>query len=118
MLRDKPAPGIVVEYANQALPRPTMASAYTGRPGTTPSLATRLRCPVPDETIDMVFEKVPGGPHGINHWLVNGKEYPHQREFMFRHGRHYRLVFHDIARRFLYPLHMHRHLFRTRRNQR
>ena len=23
--------------------------------------------PAPDQTIDMVFEKVPGGPHGINH---------------------------------------------------
>ena len=58
----------------------------------------------------MVFEKVPGGPHGINHWLVNGKEYPHEREFVFRQGRRYRLVFHNRSDD-AHPLHMHRHLF-------
>jgi FtsP/CotA-like multicopper oxidase with cupredoxin domain len=58
----------------------------------------------------MVFEKVPGGPNGINHWLVNGKEYPHEREFLFRHGGRYRLVFHNRSDD-SHPLHMHRHRF-------
>ncbi len=66
--------------------------------------------PAPDQTIDMVFEKVPGGPNGINHWLVNGKEYPHEREFVFRQGGRYRLVFHNRSDD-SHPLHMHRHLF-------
>jgi FtsP/CotA-like multicopper oxidase with cupredoxin domain len=66
--------------------------------------------PPPDETIDMVFEKVPGGPHGFNHWLVNGKEYPHEREFVFRRGGRYRLVFHNRSDD-SHPLHMHRHVF-------
>ena len=68
------------------------------------------RIPAPDQTIDMVFEKVPGGPNGINHWLVNGKEYPHEREFVFRQGRRYRLVFHNRSDD-SHPLHFHRHLF-------
>ena len=101
--------GIVVEYANQSQPRPQWlppAKAswdYTifGKPAPHPP---------PDETIDMVFEKVPGGPNGINHWLVNGKEYPHEREFVFRQGRRYRLVFHNRSDD-SHPLHMHRHLF-------
>jgi FtsP/CotA-like multicopper oxidase with cupredoxin domain len=102
--------GMVVEYANQAQPRPQwLAPAkksrwdYTifGKPATHP---------VPDQTIDMVFEKVPGGPHGINHWLVNGKEYPHEREFVFRKGKRYRLVFHNRSDD-SHPVHMHRHLF-------
>jgi FtsP/CotA-like multicopper oxidase with cupredoxin domain len=102
--------GIVVEYANQQqqqrptwLPRPTAPWDYTifGQPGPHPA---------PDQTIDMVFEKVPGGPHGINHWLVNGKEYPHEREFVFRHGGRYRLVFHNRSDD-SHPLHFHRHLF-------
>jgi len=101
--------GIVVEYANQAQPRPQWLPPpmvrwdYTifGKP---------VSHPPPDQTIDMVFEKVPGGPHGINHWLVNGKEYPHEREFVFRQGNRYRLVFHNRSDD-SHPLHMHRHLF-------
>ncbi len=101
--------GIVVEYANQQqqrpiwIPPPTARWDYTifGKPSPHPA---------PDQIIDMVFEKIPGGPHGINHWLVNGKEYPHEREFVFRQGRRYRLVFHNRSDD-SHPLHMHRHLF-------
>ncbi|HEY2534712.1 MAG TPA: multicopper oxidase domain-containing protein [Xanthobacteraceae bacterium] len=100
--------GIVVEYADQQqraqwLPPPKARWDYTvfGEPA---------QHPEPDQTIDMVFEKVPGGPHGINHWLVNGKEYPHEREFVFHQGRRYRLVFHNRSDD-SHPLHMHRHLF-------
>ena len=95
---------------------PIKSSARNGlrlrsRAGTTPSLARRAAPhPAPDQTIDMVFEKVPGGPNGINHWLVNGKEYPHEREFVFRQGRRYRLVFHNRSDD-SHPLHIHRHLF-------
>jgi FtsP/CotA-like multicopper oxidase with cupredoxin domain len=101
--------GIVVEYADQQQQRPTWLPPpsarwdYTvfGMPGPHPA---------PDQTIDMVFEKVPGGPHGINHWLVNGKEYPHEREFVFHQGARYRLVFHNRSDD-SHPLHIHRHLF-------
>jgi len=100
--------GLVVEYANQQqratwLPPPNARWDYTIFGKTAPH-------PAPDHTIDMVFEKVPGGPHGINHWLVNGQEFPHQREFIFRQGRRYRLVFHNRSDD-AHPLHMHRHLF-------
>jgi FtsP/CotA-like multicopper oxidase with cupredoxin domain len=100
--------GIVVEYANQQqrarwLPPPKSRWDYT-------IFGTTAPHPAPDETIDMVFEKVPGGPKGINHWLVNGKEYPHEREFLFRQGGRYRLVFHNRSDD-SHPLHIHRHLF-------
>ncbi len=101
--------GIVVEYANQQqqratwLPRPNARWDYT-------IFGTSAPHPSPDQTIDMVFEKVPGGPHGINHWLVNGKEYPHEREFVLRHGNRYRLVFHNRSDD-SHPLHLHRHTF-------
>ena len=71
---------------------------------------TTAQHPSPDHTIDMVFEKVPGGPHGVNHWLVNGKEYPHEREFVLRHGKRHRLVFHNRSDD-SHPLHLHRHVF-------
>jgi len=100
--------GIVVEYANQKqrprwTPPPKSRWDYT-------IFGTTAPHPAPDETIDMVFEKVPGGPNGINHWLVNGREYPHDREFVFRKGRRYRLVFHNRSDD-SHPLHIHRHLF-------
>jgi FtsP/CotA-like multicopper oxidase with cupredoxin domain len=101
--------GIVVEYADQAQPRPQWIAPvrtpwdYTifGKPSSHPP---------PDHIIDMVFEKVPGGPHGINHWLVNGKEYPHQREFVLQQGRRYRLVFRNRSDD-SHPVHIHRHRF-------
>jgi len=100
--------GIVVEYANQKqraqwTPPPRSRWDYT-------IFGTTASHPAPDQTIDMVFEKVPGGPSGINHWLVNGKEYPHEREFLFRQGGRYRLVFHNRSDD-SHPLHIHRHLF-------
>ena len=100
--------GIVVEYANQQqraqwLRPPKARWDYT-------IFGTTASHPAPDETIDMVFEKVPGGPNGINHWLVNGKEYPHEREFVLRQGRRYRLVFHNRSDD-SHPLHFHRHMF-------
>jgi FtsP/CotA-like multicopper oxidase with cupredoxin domain len=101
--------GIVVEYANQAQPRPQWIPPTKARWDYTIFGKTASHIP-PDETIDMVFEKVPGGPHGINHWLVNGKEYPHEGEFMLRHGRRYRLVFHNRSDD-SHPVHIHRHLF-------
>ncbi len=104
--------GVIVEYANQQqratwLPPPNARWDYTifGKPSSDP--APR---PAPDQIINMVFEKVPGGPRGINHWLVNGKEYPHEREFVLRQGRRYRLVFHNRSDD-SHPLHMHRHIF-------
>jgi FtsP/CotA-like multicopper oxidase with cupredoxin domain len=100
--------GIVVEYANQQqrarwLPPPKSRWDYT-------IFGTTAPHPAPDQTIDMVFEKVPGGHNGINHWLVNGKEYPHEREFLFRQGGRYRLVFHNRSDD-SHPVHVHRHLF-------
>jgi FtsP/CotA-like multicopper oxidase with cupredoxin domain len=100
--------GIVVEYANQKqralwTPPPRSRWDYT-------IFGTNAPHPAPDQTIDMVFEKVPGGPNDINHWLVNGKEYPHEREFVLRQGRRYRLVFHNRSDD-SHPLHIHRHLF-------
>jgi FtsP/CotA-like multicopper oxidase with cupredoxin domain len=106
--------GIVVEYANQVQPRAQWLPPPKARWDYTIFGKTILdkigSHAAPDETIDMVFEKVPGGPNGINHWLVNGKEYPHEGEFVFRKGRRYRLVFHNRSDD-SHPLHLHRHLF-------
>ena len=100
--------GIVVEYANQKQRARWIPPLMTRWDYTI--FGTNAPHPAPDHTIDMYFEKVPGGPNGINHWLVNGKEYPHEREFMLRQGGRYRLVFHNRSDD-SHPLHIHRHLF-------
>ena len=63
---------------------------------------------LPDQTIDMVFEKIPGGSGKFNTWLVNGKPYPHEREFVLKQGTRYRLVFRNRTDD-AHPLHLHRH---------
>jgi len=100
--------GIIVEYENQKgqpqFLRPTNRIwDYTvfGRP-TAPA--------APPEMIDMIFEKVPGGVHGFNHWTINSKEFPHEDEFVLRPGSKYRIFFRNRTDDD-HPLHIHRHLF-------
>ncbi|HTC63581.1 MAG TPA: multicopper oxidase domain-containing protein [Candidatus Saccharimonadales bacterium] len=100
--------GVIVEYANQHKQPQWTAPAkavwdYTvfGRAGTQPA---------PDSTIDMIFQKIPSGAGLFNSWTVNGKEYPHDQEFVLKQGSRYRLVFRNRSED-AHPLHMHRHSF-------
>ena len=99
--------GIIVEYANvhrqpQWVPPPHISWDYTIFGNTDTTL------PPPDQTIDMIFEKIPGGSGKFNSWLVNGKQYPHDREFVLKQGARYRLVFRNRTDD-AHPLHLHRH---------
>src|ERR1700682_3132018 len=100
--------GILVEYANQHkqpqwVTPPKSVWDYTifGRSGIQPA---------PDQTIDMIFLKVPSGAGPFNSWTVNGKEYPHDQEFVLKKGGRCRLVFRNRSED-AHPLHMHRHSF-------
>ena len=99
--------GLIVEYENQhSQPKWINASKdpwdYTifGNP---PSAAT-----APDHVIEMSFEKIPGGAGKFNSWLVNGKPYPHEQEFVLKQGARYRLVMRNHTDD-AHPLHLHRH---------
>jgi FtsP/CotA-like multicopper oxidase with cupredoxin domain len=100
--------GVLVEYANQHKNPQWIKPAsilwdYTvfGKPAAaTPSTA---------QNIDMVFEKIPGGPGKFNTFTVNGKSYPHDNEFVLHQGQRYRLTFHNRTDDG-HPLHLHRHL--------
>jgi FtsP/CotA-like multicopper oxidase with cupredoxin domain len=100
--------GIVIEYAGQrrtpqwAAP-PKSSWDYTIF-GKAPS------GPAPTEKIDMLFEKIPRGAGKFNSFTVNGKEYPHDQEFMLKQGTRYRLTFHNRTDD-AHPLHVHRHQF-------
>jgi FtsP/CotA-like multicopper oxidase with cupredoxin domain len=100
--------GVVVEYANQhrepqwVMPsRPVWDYTIFGRTAAAAS---------PEHTIDMVFEKVPSGAGQFNLWHVNGKPYPHDREFVLEEGARHRLVFRNRTDD-SHPVHLHRHLF-------
>jgi FtsP/CotA-like multicopper oxidase with cupredoxin domain len=58
----------------------------------------------------MIFEKIPSGSGKFNLWLVNGKPYPHDREFVLRQGTRYRLIMRNRSDD-AHPMHMHRHLW-------
>jgi FtsP/CotA-like multicopper oxidase with cupredoxin domain len=104
--------GVVIEYANQHrepqwIPQPGARWDYTvfGRPASGQE-ASRA----PDHTLDLVFEKIPGGAGQYNLWTINGKPYPHEHEFVLQHGRRYRLVFRNRTDD-SHPVHLHRHRF-------
>lgn len=103
--------GVVIEYANQHRePQWTPPSKpiwdYTVFGGSGGNSST----PAPEHTIDMVFEKIPSGAGQFNIWHVNGKQYPHDREFVLQEGARYRLVFRNRTDD-SHPVHLHRHLF-------
>ena len=104
--------GVIVEYANQHqqpqwVPPSKAIWDYTIFGRTVPAASTP---PAPDQMIDMAFTKIPSGNGRFNAWLVNGKQYPHENEFVLKKGARYRLVFRNRTDD-AHPLHLHRHRF-------
>ena len=99
---------VLVEYANQHKQPQWAKPAKTNWDYTIFGKASSH--PAPDQTIDMAFQKVPSGAGLFNSWLVNGKEYPHDQEFVLKNGGRYRLIFRNRSED-AHPLHLHRHLF-------
>lgn len=109
--------GVIIEYANQHrepqwTPQPGVFWDYTkfGRPMGLPGATAARGGKPPQHVIDMVFEKVPGGARPFNLWTVNGKPYPHEREFVLQEGQRYRINFRNRTDD-SHPVHLHRHLF-------
>jgi FtsP/CotA-like multicopper oxidase with cupredoxin domain len=98
--------GVIFEYENQHR-QPQWTPPRTGWDytafGKIPANPT-----APEQTIEMVFEKIPGGSGKFNTWLVNGKAYPHENEFLLKQGTRYRLIFRNRTDD-AHPLHLHRH---------
>lgn len=101
--------GIVVEYSGQHhqpqwLDPPKSPWDYTifG--------SGNAQSPPPEQTIEAIFEKVPSGAGKFNIWLINGKPYPHDREFVLQQGTRYRLVMRNRTDD-AHPMHLHRHLW-------
>jgi FtsP/CotA-like multicopper oxidase with cupredoxin domain len=101
--------GVVIEYENrQGEPHwITLANAtwdYT-------VFASKAAAKVPDETIKLTYEKVPGGRGGYNRWTINGKSWPETNPlFTVQEGKRYRLVMNNNSGD-RHPVHTHRHTF-------
>ncbi len=98
--------GVVIEYANQRRTPQWVAPAKFGWDYTIFGKAPSG--PAPTEKLDMVFEKIPRGAGRFNSFTVNGKDYPHENEFVLKQGTRYRLTFHNRTDD-SHPLHVHRH---------
>ena len=101
--------GVIVEYAGQHrqplwIDPPKSPWDYTIF-GTSTS-----NSPAPQQTIEMIFEKIPRGFGKFNSWLINGKPYPHEGEFVLQQGTRYRLVMRNRTDD-AHPTHLHRHLW-------
>jgi len=100
--------GIVIEYENQHREPQWIAPSKPAWDYTI--FGTAAPRPAPDHTIEMVFEKIPSGAGQFNIWHINGKPYPHEREFVLQEGLRYRLIFRNRTDD-SHPVHLHRHLF-------
>ena len=101
--------GVVVEYANQR-GEPRWSDPADSAWDYTIFGADRA-IPAPDERLDLIFEKVPGGRGGYNRWIINGKSWPVTNPlFTTERGKRYRLAMTNKSGD-NHPVHLHRHTF-------
>jgi FtsP/CotA-like multicopper oxidase with cupredoxin domain len=100
--------GVVIEYAGRTGAPQWMAPSaavwdYTvfGREGAASE---------PDVRVPLVFKPKWMGNRWVDHWLINGKEFPQTDPIRVKAGGRYRLTF-DNQSDDAHPVHLHRHAF-------
>ncbi len=98
--------GIVVEYAGkqgpaQWTPPPAEVWDYT-------VFGREVAAAEPDERIPLVFKAKWAGNRWVDHWTINGKEFPKTDPIAVRNGSLCRMVF-DNQSDDAHPVHLHRH---------
>jgi FtsP/CotA-like multicopper oxidase with cupredoxin domain len=108
--------GIVVEYENRSESPQWVAPKNTDWDYTVFGLssgkppdpqASALEQP---EVLPLVFRRKFAGNNWVDHWTINGKEYPKTDPILVRENRRYRLRF-DNQSDDDHPVHLHRHSF-------
>jgi FtsP/CotA-like multicopper oxidase with cupredoxin domain len=100
--------GIVVEYADRPgpaewTPPPPEIWDYT-------VFGRAANVPEPDQRIPLVFRNKWAGNRWVDHWTINGKEFPKTDPILVRNQGLYRLIF-DNQSGDAHPVHLHRHAF-------
>jgi FtsP/CotA-like multicopper oxidase with cupredoxin domain len=101
--------GVVVEYENRSEAPQWVApketgwdyTVFGGDGGASSSEA---------ETVPLVFKRKFAGNNWVDHWTINGKEFPKTDAIEVREGKRYRLRF-DNQSSEDHPVHLHRHTF-------
>jgi FtsP/CotA-like multicopper oxidase with cupredoxin domain len=105
--------GVVVEYANQR-----GEPQWSAPPASTwdyTVFGTDKAVPAPDQRLELLFEKIPGGHGGYNRWTINGKSWPSTNPlFTTETGKRYRLAMTNKSGD-NHPVHLHRHSFELTR---
>jgi FtsP/CotA-like multicopper oxidase with cupredoxin domain len=103
--------GVVVEYAGAAGEPQWQAMAMKMSWSYIPfGRASGAPTPEPDERIELLLQKIPGGRGGFNRWTINGKSWPDSDPLTVKRGKRYRLVLHNLSSD-MHPIHLHRHSF-------
>jgi FtsP/CotA-like multicopper oxidase with cupredoxin domain len=101
--------GTVVEYADASGEPQWTAPANTAWDYTI--FGDQRSVPSPDQRIELVFEKVPGGRGGYNRWTLNGQSWPNTRRLIATEpGKRYRVAMTNKSGD-NHPVHLHRHTF-------
>ena len=101
--------GVVIEYANHRGEPQWLAPATS--PWDYTIFGDGRTVASPDQRIELLFEKIPGGHGGYNKWTLNGKSWPNTNPlFTTEHGKRYRLVMTNKSGD-NHPVHLHRHTF-------
>jgi len=108
--------GVAVEYANHAGPPqwqdpPATPWDYTAFGAAADSQGAREATA---QRVPLVFRNKWAGNRWVDHWTINGKEYPKTDPILVRAGRRYRLVF-DNQSDDRHPIHLHRHSFELKK---
>ncbi len=100
--------GVVVEYENRN-DSPTWVP-----PGNAPwdytIFGNDSKVPEPAEIVPLVFRRKFAGNNWVDHWTINGKEFPKTDPILVRANNRYRLRF-DNQSDDDHPVHLHRHSF-------
>jgi FtsP/CotA-like multicopper oxidase with cupredoxin domain len=106
--------GVVVEYENRSgdpVWSPPAKSSPAKSPWDYTAFGRNGAAATPDETINLKFQKVPGGRGGYNRWTINGKSWPDSNPmFTVQPGKRYRLAMTNNSGD-EHPVHLHRHTF-------
>ena len=100
--------GTVLEYAGRSGP-----PVWTAPPGETwdyLQFGSNQESPEPDDRVHLIFKQKWAGNRWVDHWTINGKEYPKTDPIVVRTGKRYRLIL-DNQSDDMHPIHLHRHSF-------
>ena len=102
--------GVIVEYADRHNVEPQFALPGPWRWDYT-RFGSGVAAPPPDaEPVPLIFKKKFAGNRWVDHWTINGKEFPKTDPIRVQANHRYRLIF-DNQSDEAHPVHLHRHSF-------